>query len=183
MDGTSGDVIIEAVYENHPVKGELTIVKKGEVLDGFKDDFTYQTENLEGAEFEIYAAEDIYTADFQKDDNGNRILEYAAGTLVKTVTTDKDGKAVLKNLPLGSYKIVEKTAPDGFVLNSEAQIITFSYKDSYIFYINKLIKFYIYFTTDPSQVSTLALLSSSVNQVLVTTFASVKNLTPSLPNA
>ena len=129
MDGISGDVIIEAVYENHPVKGELTIVKKGEVLDGFKDDFTYQTENLEGAEFEIYAAEDIYTADFQKDDNGNRILEYAAGTLVKTVTTDKDGKAVLKNLPLGSYKIVEKTAPDGFVLNSEAQIITFSYKD------------------------------------------------------
>ena len=129
MDGTSGDVIIEAIYENHPVKGELTIVKKGEVLDGFKDDFTYQTENLEGAEFAIYAAEDIYTADFQKDDNGNRILEYAAGTLVKTVTTDEDGKAVLKNLPLGSYKIVETSAPTGFVLNSEAQTITFSYKD------------------------------------------------------
>ena len=129
MDGTSGDVIIEAVYENHPVKGELTIVKKGEVLDGFKDDFTYQTENLEGAEFSIYAAEDIYTADFQKDDNGNRILEYAAGTLVKTVTTDEDGKAVLKNLPLGSYKIVETSAPTGFVLNSEAQTVTFSYKD------------------------------------------------------
>ena len=129
MDGTSGDVIIEAVYENHPVKGELTIVKKGEVLDGFKDDFTYQTENLEGAEFAIYAAEDIYTADFQKDDNGNRILEYAAGTLVKTVTTDKDGNAVLKNFPLGSYKIVETSAPTGFVLNSEAQTVTFSYKD------------------------------------------------------
>ena len=129
MDGASGDVIIEAIYENHPVKGELTIVKKGEVLDGFKDDFTYQTENLEGAEFAIYAAEDIYTADFQKDDNGNRILEYAAGTLVKTVTTDKDGKAILKNLPLGSYKIVETFAPTGFVLNSEAQTVTFSYKD------------------------------------------------------
>ena len=29
MDGTSGDVIIEVSYENHPVKGELNIVKKG----------------------------------------------------------------------------------------------------------------------------------------------------------
>ena len=129
MDGTSGDVIIEVSYENHPVKGELNIVKKGEVLDGFKDDFTYQSENLEGAVFEVYAAEDIYTADFQKDDNGNRILEYAAGTLVGTVTTDKDGKAQIADLPLGTYKVVEKTAPDGFVLNEEVQTVTFSYKD------------------------------------------------------
>ena len=129
MDGTSGDVIIEVSYENHPVKGELNIVKKGEVLDGFKNDFTYQSENLEGAVFEVYAAEDIYTADFQKDDNGNRILEYAAGTLVGTVTTDKDGKAQIADLPLGTYKVVEKTAPDGFVLNEEAQTVTFSYKD------------------------------------------------------
>ena len=129
MDGTSGDVIIEVSYENHPVKGKLNIVKKGEVLDGFKDDFTYQSENLEGAVFEVYAAEDIYTADFQKDDNGNRILEYAAGTLVGTVTTDKDGKAQIADLPLGTYKVVEKTAPDGFVLNEEAQTVTFSYKD------------------------------------------------------
>ncbi len=30
------DVIIEAVYENHPVKGELTIVKKAKVLDGIQ---------------------------------------------------------------------------------------------------------------------------------------------------
>ena len=129
MDGTSGDVIIEVSYENHPVKGELNIVKKGEVLDDFKNDFTYQSENLEGAVFEVYAAEDIYTADFQKDDNGNRILEYAAGTLVGTVTTDKDGKAQIADLPLGTYKVVEKTAPDGFVLNEEAQTVTFSYKD------------------------------------------------------
>ena len=114
MDGTSGDVIIEVSYENHPVKGELNIVKKGEVLDGFKDDFTYQSENLEGAVFEVYAAEDIYTADFQKDDNGNRILEYAAGTLVGTVTTDKDGKAQIADLPLGTYKIVEKDSTRWF---------------------------------------------------------------------
>ena len=129
MDGTSGDVIIEIAYENHPVKGELNIIKQGEVLNGFKDDFTYQKENLEGAVFEVYAAEDIYTADFQKDDQGNRILEYASGALVGTVTTDKDGKAQIADLPLGTYKVVEKTAPEGFVLNEEAQTVTFSYKD------------------------------------------------------
>ena len=129
MDGTSGDVIIEIAYENHPVKGELNIVKQGEVLNGFKDDFTYQKENLEGAIFEVYAAEDIYTADFQKDDQGNRILEYASGALVGTVTTDKDGKAQIADLSLGTYKVVEKTAPEGFVLNEEAQTVTFSYKD------------------------------------------------------
>ena len=130
MDGTSGDVIIEIAYENHPVKGELNIVKQGKVLNGYKDDFTYQKETLEGAVFEMYAAE-VYliSADFQKDDNGNRILEYASGELVGTVTTDKDGKAQITDLPLGTYKIVEKTAPEGFVLNEEAQTVTFEYKD------------------------------------------------------
>ena len=129
MDGTSGDVIIEIAYENHPVKGELNIVKQGEVLNGYKDDFAYQKETLEGAVFEVYAAEDIYTADFQKDDNENRILEYASGALVGTIITDKDGKAQITDLPLGTYKIVEKTAPEGFVLNEEAQTVTFEYKD------------------------------------------------------
>ncbi len=87
--------------------------------------FTYQKETLEGAVFEVYAAEDIYTADFQKDDQGSRILEYASGALVGTVTTDKDGKAQIADLPLGTYKVVEKTAPEGFVLNEEAQTVTF----------------------------------------------------------
>ena len=43
--------------------------------------------------FDVYAAEDIYTADFQKDAEGNRILEYASGELVGTVTTDENGEA------------------------------------------------------------------------------------------
>lgn len=128
MDGVSGDVIIEAVYENHPVKGALKIVKKGEVLDGFSKDFVYKMENLSGAVFEVSAAENIYTADFQKDAEGNRILEYAAGELVGTVTTDENGEATLSNLPLGTYKIVEKTAPEGFVRNQEAQTVTFAYE-------------------------------------------------------
>ena len=129
IDPVSGDVVIEAVYENHPVKGKLKIVKQGGVLDGFSKDFVYEVENLAGAVFEVYAAEDIYTADFQKDAEGNRILEYSAGELVGTVTTDENGEAYLTDLPLGSYKIVEATAPEGFVLNGEAQTVTFTYKD------------------------------------------------------
>ena len=129
VDSVSGDVIIEVVYENHPVKGQLKIVKQGEVLDGFSKDFVYEVETLAGAAFEVYAAENIYTADFQKDAEGNRILEYAAGELVGTVTTDENGEAFLSDLPLGSYQIKEVTAPEGFVLNEEVQTVTFTYKD------------------------------------------------------
>lgn len=77
----------------------------------------------------MYAAEDIYTADFQKDDTGKRILEYAKGVKVAELTTDESGKADLDNLPLGEYKVVEKTAPEGFVLNEEEQKISFVYVD------------------------------------------------------
>ena len=129
QDKVSKDVIIEVVYENHPVKGELKVVKKSEVLHGFEDDFTYGKETLAGAVFEVYAAEDIYTADFQKDSDGKRILEYAAGTLVAVLTTDEKGEAVQKDLPLGSYKVVETKAPEGFVLNKTPQTVTFSYVD------------------------------------------------------
>lgn len=129
MDAVSGDAIIEVVYENHPVKGELTVVKKGEVLTGYKDDFLYEIQNLSGAVFSVYAAEDIYTADFQKDENGNRVLEYAKDTLVAELTTGAAGTAVLSNLPLGAYKVVEKRAPEGFVHNEEEQYVEFVYVD------------------------------------------------------
>ncbi len=129
IDEVSGDVVIDVVYENHSVKGELNIIKKGEVLSGYKKEFIYETECLAGAEFGVYAEEDIYTADFQKDGDGKRILEYASGTLVETLVTDEDGKAFLGNLPLGTYKVIETKAPEGYVRNEAAQIITFDYAD------------------------------------------------------
>lgn len=129
MDSISGDVIIEVVYENHPVKGELQIVKKGEILEDFDKDFSYQEINLSGAVFDLYAAEDIYTADAQNDEQGNRILEYAEGTKVATLTTDQEGKASVSDLPLGTYELVEITAPEGFVKNPEPQKVTFKYED------------------------------------------------------
>lgn len=129
IDEVSANVVIDVVYENHPVKGELNIIKKGEVLSGYKKEFIYETECLAGAEFGVYAEEDIYTADFQKDGDGKRILEYASGTLVETLVTDEDGKAFLGNLPLGTYRVVETKAPEGYVRNEAPQIITFDYAD------------------------------------------------------
>ena len=127
MDSESGDAIITVDYENHPVKGKLTIYKKGEMLTGFKKDFVYEERYLKGASFNVYAAENIFTPDYQKDENGNRQLIYAKDALVTTVTTGEDGKAVADNLPLGSYYVVEKTAPEGFVLNHDRSEVAFVY--------------------------------------------------------
>lgn len=129
MDSVSGDAIITVTYENHPVKGKLVIHKSGETLKSFKKDFVYEETSLEGAEFEIYAAEDIYTPDHQVDEQGNRHVIYAKDTLVKTVTTNKNGEAVIKDLPLGKYRVKETKAPSGFVLNPDSQEVSFIYKD------------------------------------------------------
>ena len=129
MDSVSGDAIITVTYENHPVKGKLVIHKSGETLKSFKKDFVYEETSLEGAEFEIYAAEDIFTPDHQVDEQGNRHVIYAKDTLVKTVITDKNGEAVIKDLPLGKYRVKETKTPAGFVLNPDSQEVSFIYKD------------------------------------------------------
>ena len=129
MDSVSGDAIITVTYENHPVKGKLVIHKSGETLKSFKKDFVYEETSLEGAEFEIYAAEDIFTPDHQVDEQGKRHVIYAKDTLVKTVTTNKNGEAVIKDLPLGKYRVKETKAPAGFVLNPDSQEVSFIYKD------------------------------------------------------
>lgn len=129
VDGVSGDVIIEVSYEDQPVKGNLIVYKKGEMLSGFENDFIYKEQYLSGAEFEVRAAEDICTPDHQKDADGNRIVLYAKDTLVTTITTGESGKAVAKDLPLGRYYVVETKAPEGFVLNPEPVKVALTYQD------------------------------------------------------
>lgn len=137
-DPDTYDAIITVEYEDEPVVGELTVEKKGEILDGYKGglfadsdekEFIYKEGSLEGAEFEVYAAEDIFTADMQKDENGNRTKYYSKGDLVATLTTGEDGKAGISGLPLGQYRVVETKAPYGYVLNGEEQPVTFVYVD------------------------------------------------------
>ena len=137
-DGDTNDAIITVEYSDAPAVGELTVEKKGEVLDGFKGglfansedkEFVYKEGSLAGAVFKVYAAEDIFTADNQKDADGNRTKYYSKGDLVATLTTGKDGKATAKNLPLGQYRVVEVEAPYGYVLNPNEQTVTFTYVD------------------------------------------------------
>ena len=136
VDPDTFEAIITVEYEDTPVEGELTVIKKGEVLDGYKGSlidengkFVYREGNLSGAKFEVYANEDIVSPDGQTDDAGNKIIVYSKDELVATLETGNDGKAVLKNLPLGQYRVVETEAPFGYVLNSEEQIVTFTYVD------------------------------------------------------
>ena len=75
--------------------------------------------NLEGAVYEITAAEDIYTLD--------GTLRASKGEVVDTVTTGKDGTAKSKELYLGKYEVKEVTAPFGFVLNEEIHAVELVY--------------------------------------------------------
>ena len=150
VEEETGVVVIRVDYENQRQTGSLRLQKKGEHLSGYgekkknilrrfgeflgildsgKDDsdFIYEMGNVEGAEFKIYAAEDIYSPDYQCDREGNRITLYRKDELVSMIKTDKDGKAELTDLPLGKYKIEEVTAGPGFVLNKEIQEFPLEY--------------------------------------------------------
>ena len=67
----------------------------------------------------MIAAEDIVTPD--------GTVRAAAGEVVDTITTDEEGKAETKELYLGKYQIVEKTAPEGLVLNTETHEVELTY--------------------------------------------------------
>ena len=124
-ENTGKQVVVVEVY-NMPAKGELVIQKKGEVLDkvfGFVGyhDFVYKESSLEGAVFNLYAAEDIFTSD------GHGTLLFAEGEQITTLETDMSGEARYGNLPIGKYYVVETHAPDGFVLDSEPKYFDITY--------------------------------------------------------
>lgn len=147
-DGGAEFILVEK--SDKAVTGQLTVTKVGEVLDEYKGGlyvnpdekgFTYREGSLSGAKFEVYAAEDIYTADNQKDTAGNRNKHYSKGELVTTLVTGTDGKATATNLPLGKYKVVEVEAPDGFVLNPNEQVVTLVYVDDKTPVVNEALTF------------------------------------------
>lgn len=125
----SGVTVIKVNKPNTAQKGTITVEKTGEVFSGVNVSGSedteviyqpvYETAGLEGAVYEIRAAEDVYTPD--------GTLRYAKGTVVDTVITDGDGFAKSRELYLGKYEVREITAPYGMVLNSEIHIAELVY--------------------------------------------------------
>ena len=120
----SGITVIEVVRSNMAQKGTITVSKSGEVFSSVNEagglyQPVYAVRGLEGAVYEITAAEDIYTLD--------GTLRASKGEVVDTVTTGADGSAVSKELYLGKYEVKEITAPYGMVLNEETHAVELVY--------------------------------------------------------
>ena len=111
----TGVTVVKVKARDVAQKGVINITKTGEIFSSVEENngvYTpkYSVGNLKGAVFEIYAAEDITTLD--------GTVRYEQGALVDTVTTDDDGVAKSKELYLGKYTVIEKTAPIGYVHNA-----------------------------------------------------------------
>lgn len=120
----TGVTVVKVKARDVAQKGVINITKTGEIFSSVEENngvYTpkYSVDNLKGAVFEVYAAEDITTLD--------GTVRYEQGTLVDTVTTDDDGIAKSKELYLGKYTVIEKTAPNGFVHNGTKYDIELTY--------------------------------------------------------
>ena len=114
----SGITVIEVVRSNMAQKGTITVEKSGEMFSTVAGDKglyqpIFSVGGLEGAVYEITAAEDIVTLD--------GTLRASKGEVVDTITTGADGTAKSKELYLGKYEVKEVTAPYGMVLNTEVR--------------------------------------------------------------
>lgn len=105
------DEPLTVTFADTPAKGKIQILKTDEETGN----------NLEGAEFEVKAAEDIVTPD--------GTVRAAAGTIVDTITSDQNGIAETKELYLGKYEVIETRQPDGYIMPENAWSVELTYKD------------------------------------------------------
>lgn len=135
--------IVKVERPNLAQKGVIEITKEGEIFSsvgvlggGYVDENgnevtfpityspIYETRNLANAVFQIYAAEDITTLD-------GTVRAYQ-GELVDEITTGTDGIAKSKQLYLGKYTVIEKTAPDTFVNANEQYDVELTYAGQHV---------------------------------------------------
>lgn len=127
VDGLSNG-IIEIKFENTSQKGIVEFTKKGQVPKDVKVketeygdlyEITYEYNPLENVTYDIVAAEDVVTND--------GTIHFNKGEVIETFTTDKEGNWRSSELYLGQYNVVEKNAPDGYVVSPEPIDIELSY--------------------------------------------------------
>ena len=116
--------ILEVKFENYQVKGQIEIEKTGEKLVIEDGSYHYEKIKLEGAEFELRAAEDIIV--------GGKTY-YKKGELVTTLITDENGYANLGDmlLPLGKYVLKETKSSNGNVVDPKTYEFELKYEDQY----------------------------------------------------
>lgn len=126
----TGVTVVKVKAKDIAQKGIIEITKTGEVFSSVNSSTNeklnfntympiYENGNLKDAVYEIYAAEDITTPD--------GTVRAENGELVDTITTGDKGIAKSKELYLGKYTIVEKTAPLKFVLNKDKHNVELTY--------------------------------------------------------
>ena len=119
---TTYGAFITVTYKNTPIKGQLEIYKVGEDLVIKDGEYVYAKKKLSGVTFEIYAEEDIKSAD------GNH-LYYNKGDKVDTIVTDENGYAKTKKLPLGKYYLIEVKTQDDYILDGDKHYFTLKQVD------------------------------------------------------
>ena len=122
IDGS--EAVVTVTQYNMPQKGQLTITKTGEVFASVQENDglyqpVYEVAGLPGAVYDVIADEDIYT--------GDGTLRAAKDTVVETLTTGEDGTARSGLLYLGRYRLEERQAPEGMVLNTQPEYTELTY--------------------------------------------------------
>ena len=122
IDGS--EAVVTVTQYNMPQKGQLTITKTGEVFASVQENDglyqpVYEVAGLPGAVYDVIADEDIYT--------GDGTLRAAKDTVVETLTTGEDGTAQSGLLYLGRYRLEERQAPEGMVLNTQPEYAELTY--------------------------------------------------------
>lgn len=124
-----GDPIFTVEMQNTPVKGQISIEKRGETLVGTKKDsegniqFVYEEQRLAGMIVHIIAKENII-------DPADGSVIYYAGEVVEVLETSKDEETKSSLLPLGEYAVKEIQSPNLMVLDSNEYDVSITYKDN-----------------------------------------------------
>ena len=112
--------VFEYEIDNTSLRGTIRITKNGEkrVYNETTKEFDTSKIKLADVTFKVYADEDILAPD------GSGDTLYLKDALVDTIVTDQDGNAVTKELPLGKYRIEEKTPAEYEVLKPVKVILS-----------------------------------------------------------